>query len=198
MECINIYDSEINKTHLYQGDIFKRFEVENAPNILPLIRPPEIALMVLNYTCDLISKKDLKTIYYCPVFKFDVVIKETLEGLKKKHPKKGKDNILGMLNNKIASICDYEAKFHFFLPKTSEFGDSEGFADLLNIRTIPVKFDKYILENRIKSLKSPWREKLGWKIGYIFNRIGLPDVTSTKISDFLKNHNLIKSYIEKE
>lgn len=196
LECTNIYDSQINTTHLYQGDIFTRFDIEFKKTILPAVEPPEIAFMVLNYTCDLINKKELSNVFICPIFKLEVIIDETLKGLKEKHPEKSKDNVIKLLSKFIGDISKYEKKFFFFLTKTPEFEGSHAFADLLRITTIPVEYINNILEKRIKSLKSPWREKLGWKIGYLFNRVGLPDITTSSVEDYLKNHSIIRSYLD--
>jgi len=194
LECTNIYDSQINITHLYQGDIFVRFDIEKS--ILPGVEPPEIAFMVLNYTCDLINKKDLSNVFICPIFKLEVIIDEKLKRLKEKYPQKSKDNVIKLLSKFINDIFKYEKKFFFFLVKTPEFEGSHAFADLLRIATIPVIYINDILDNRIKSLKSPWREKLGWKIGYIFNRVGLPDTTTNNIEHYLKSHSVIRSYLD--
>ncbi len=88
MECTNIYDSEIDTAHLYQGDIFKRFDAEYEKNVLPIVNTPELAFMVLNYTCDLINTKDLSNIFICPICKLNVLIEETLKGLILKYPNK--------------------------------------------------------------------------------------------------------------
>jgi len=194
LECLNIYDSQIDTSHLYQGDIFTRFDTRFDKKVLPIVDPPEMAFMVLNYTCDLINKKDLSYIFICPIFKLEVIIEETLEALKLKYPNKSKNNIVKELSKFITRILNYEQKFLFFLTNNSEFGGSHAFADLLRIITIPVKYINNILENRIKSLKSPWREKLGWKIGYIFNRVGLPDTTTNNVEDYIKSHSVIRSY----
>ncbi len=195
MEGTNIYDSQINATHLYQGDIFARFDNEFEKQVLPDVEPSEIAFMVLNYTCDLINKKDLSHVFICPIFKLEVVIGETLKILKEKHPQKSKDTVIKFLIKKISEIFKYEKKFFFFLAKTPEFEGSHAFADLLRIATIPVEYIKNILESRIKSLKSPWREKLGWKMRYLINRVGLTDTTNSSIEDYLKNHSVIRNYL---
>lgn len=196
MECTNIYDPEIDTTHLYQGDIFKRFDAEYKKKVLPYVNPPELAFMVLNYTCDLVNPKDLSYIIICPIFKLKVLIEGTLKGLISKYPDKEKRNIVKELSSFIKRILNYEQKFIFFLTNSTEFEGSHAFADLLRIATIPIKYINIVLDNRIKSLKSPWREKLGWKIGYMFNRVGLPDTTSNNVEDYLKSHSIIRSYLD--
>lgn len=196
MECTNIYDSEIDTAQLYQGDIFRRFDNEFEKPILPKVKPPEIAFMVLNYTCDLIDRKDLSNIFLCPILKIDVIIAITLEGLKLKYPKRSKDKIINQLKQLISDILNYKKKFVFFLTKIPEFEGSHAVADLLRTTSIPVEYFNNILRNKIKSLKSPWREKLGWKIGYIFNRVGLPDTTTSSVEDYVRNHSVIRNYLD--
>jgi len=45
-------------------------------------------------------------------------------------------------------------------------------------------------------LEKPWREKLGWMTGNLFNRIALEDIKNTVTEQFIEKNEVIKIFFE--
>ncbi len=189
MSFPDIFETDKNNIptdHLCQGDIFTRFEDRR----LPPVDPIEVGFMVLNYTCDLINLKDITYICICPIFKIDVLIESYL----KAHPKKSEDNLKSLLIDNINILFNNKKKFFYFLPSIAEFEDSPAFADLSQISKLPIEIINDILDHRIGVLKNPWREKLGWMSGNIFNRVAIPDINKNVGKEFVEAYEFIQKF----
>jgi len=68
------------------------------------------------------------------------------------------------------------------------------------IYSIPKENINNLLKNRKASLRSPWIEKLGFKLGYCFNRIALPDYPPNHIENIItgKYLTIIEEKINEE
>ena len=90
---------------------------------------------------------------------------------------------------------DNKKKGFFYLMPDKIFEGKECYADLEQIHSINRKYIGHLLEHRKASLRSPWLEKLAFKLGYCFNRIALPDFPIEKFEKSYKDKhfNLIES-----
>jgi len=174
--------------YLCQGDLFLRF----GGNILPPVSPKEVGFMVLNYDCDLINQKELNYICICPIFNIEVLLKIYVQESLKINPEKSKKNITNQIVKNMDNLFNNKKKYYFFLSPINEFNDTPSFADLLRIYTLPINYLNDIFKSRVKVLKHPWREKLGWKVSYIFHRVALPDIDEEKAQKYVINHDIVK------
>lgn len=189
MQLPDFYMNDLPE-HLSQGDIFTRPDIENFFKY----DPKENALIVLTYTCDFTNPNDIiPYVTFCPIRSIDILIEEyiraNLNKLDKDIEKSLIDKLNGLINNK--------RRFYFFIPPHEEL-DILGFADLTQIANISYEDSfKKILEKRITGLKNPWKEKLGWMIGYNYNRIALPDVDNKIISNYLRKNESVQKIRKK-
>ena len=173
---------------LTQGDIFARFETKFLPNI----DPEELSFMVLTYSCDLVNRKDLSFIHICPVFSIEVIIADYIDINKGKNV----DNLRNGLKDKIYDISQFIPKNYFFLTPHPIFNYLPAYADIGQIWNLPIEYYDEMKSNRLVSLFSPWREKLGWKLGYLFNRIALEDVRKEEIENFIDNNDVLIEFLK--
>lgn len=169
---------------LFQGDIIKFSEGET--DIVLERRGDVLGYMVISNSCDL--DHDAKMISLVPILPFKFLLDDFLLKLPGKlHTKKVKEeredrpfNAEAELKNAVAQMIFNEAnylhKFTFFIPALEEFDNLPTIAFIDDVRSIEVNSNEVnsagvLLRNRICSLKTPWREKLGHKVGYIFNRV---------------------------
>jgi len=181
-----MYEKDKIPNYICQGDLFLRFNEE----ILPPVNPPELAFMILNNTCDLIHQEDLEFICICPVFNIEVIIQAFLN----KSEKKVKENILNGLRSKLIELSNNKKKFFFFLSPILEHKFPPAFADFSQISRISKEHLQNILRNRISVLKNPWREKLGWMIGNVFNRVAIEDVNIEVIDNYINKDEVLNNF----
>jgi len=176
------------KLILNQGDIFLRFGGKE----IPKGEDKELAFIVLTYSCDLEHPKDLNYILISPIFSFNTLIGKFLEKNKNKSIEKLKD----ALKSRIIEFFNNDTRFHFFLSPIPDICNNPAYADLGQIITLHKKFTNEIIENRKMSLEKPWREKLGWMTGNLFNRIALEDIKNTVTEQFIEKNEVIKIFFE--
>ena len=192
---------ESSLDYLNQGDILANYP-EMIKEIIPNYQPQELAIMILNNTCDLVNE-NIEYISFCPVIDLnnyiipvlDKIIKQiskTQENIKKTK-KRWKDSqieeaISKNLFNKVQSILTFTSKTKFFVIPHQSLGNKLAYADIERITTI--NFSKFtsITQYRVLSLNNPWKELLGFKLGYLFNRVATKDLND----DFIRN--TVKSY----
>jgi hypothetical protein len=189
MNFPNIFKDK-KPSHLCQGDIFKKINTED---VLPPSSAYQVGYMILNNTCDLIHLKDLAYLSICPIFKISIIIEEYI----KANAKREKKNIIESLSNKLYSLSNNKKKIYFFIPTISSLGDTPNIADISQIIKISTKYKLEILENRIKVIKSPWREKLAWKIANLFNRVALPDINREVIDKTILKSEILDKFLKK-
>lgn len=173
---------------LSQGDIFSRFETK----LLPITNPEELGFMVLTYTCDLVNRKNLSFINICPVFNIEVIITDFIDLNRNKNA----ENLKKRLKSKIYDISQYIPKNYFFLAPNPIFNELPAYADIEQISNLPIEYYDEIKSNRLVSLFTPWREKLGWKLGYLFNRIALDDVRKEEIESFIDSNEVLVEFLK--
>jgi len=181
-----MYADELHE-NVTQGDILSRFGTK----ILPKINPKELGFMVLTYTCDLVNKKELAFINICPVFSINVIIDNFIKLNLDKSEKKLKNELI----QRILDLSKFKKKYYFFLTPNPIFNNIPAYADIGQISNLPLKYYEDIKSSRLISLLSPWREKLGWKLGYLFNRIALEDVKKDEIENFIDNNEILKEFL---
>lgn len=178
-------------SYLAQGDIFKRFNGTALPRFS---NPNQLGFMVLTYTCDLISPEDLTYIAFCPVINLKGLLKIFIKANKRKN----RENLENIVSKRIFQITSNKTRHYFFLSPFPELSDIPAYADLTQIYSVEKDYLKNILENRIKSLSSPWREKLGFMAGYLYNRVAIDDVDKEAINEYvsISNKEFIDQYLE--
>lgn len=176
---VEFYKDKGNQVN--QGDIFSLSNSE-VEKYFPFLFKTEwstiIDFIVTSYTCD-IQHNRLKYICIAPLIKLKPMLDEM--ATKKKNNGALKKNIEESLDSFINELHIYNPKEYFYLPKEEKFGINEEYVVLLEF-LLPQKFDEFIdvVKEKTKcSLISPWKEKLGWKIGYLYNRIALDEFSET-------------------
>jgi len=168
---------------LFQGDIIK-FEKGSRADFLKERYKDILGYLVLSNSCDL-DRDDLSIISLAPILPFKTWLTmcadEFLDNPKIKNQKDLENNI----TSSIFKEMNYDGKFTFYIPPIYEFGNKPATAFLNDIRSIEVEYIEILLENRIRALKPPWREKLGYKVAYLFNRIATDD-TKKELRDEIK------------
>jgi len=193
------------KSGLNQGDIFVRFEGKE----IPKGEDRELAFIILTYTCDLEHPEDLNYVLFSPIYDFNKLIEKYLDINKNKSIEKIKDFLIG----RIKELFNNETRFYFFLSPIPNISKYPAYVDLGQIVKLHKQFTKDIITNKKVSLNYPWREKLGWMTGNLFNRVALEDIdksiskifieTNIIINNFFKNRTndnikLLKEYLDSE
>lgn len=173
---------------LSQGDIFLRFENK----AIPKSEVKELGFMILTYTCDLEHPNDLNYILFCPIFDFDILIEKYI----KINQNKSIANINEALGDIVSKLFSNDIRHYFFLSPIPEIKENPAYAHLEQITKIPKQFMRDLINNRIISLKRPWKEKLGWMTGNLFNRIALEDMDKTIPKRYIQTSESIKDFIE--
>lgn len=157
---------------LFQGDVIRFAKVEQD---LPKERYEDIlGYLVLSNSCDL-DRDDLEIISLSPILPFKTLLNMCIDDLFRNNKLKNQKDFENSVTTIILKEMNYDSKFTFFIPPVNEFSHTPSVAFLNDIRSIEVKSIEKLLKNRIYALKPPWREKLGYKIAYIFNRVATDD-----------------------
>lgn len=169
----NMYLTRDMPGHLCQGDIFSRFD----DPVLPLTNPEASGFLVLTYTCDLENPDDISFISVCPVFSLNHIRKKLMEQYKVRAPQ----NLKEAVGNHLHDIAKNKKRFHFFLSPATDFSKTPAYADLAQIFSIPKRYIPTVVGKRICGLKNPWREKLGFMVGYLYNRVATKDIDKNTV-----------------
>jgi hypothetical protein len=157
---------------LFQGDIIRFVKVD--PD-LPKERYEDIlGYLVLSNSCDL-DRDDLEIISLSPILTFKSYLNNCIDDLFHNDKLKSQKEFENNVTTIILKEMNYDGKFTFYIPPINEFSNMPSVAFLNDIRSIEVKSIEKLLKNRIYALKPPWREKLGYKVAYIFNRVAIDD-----------------------
>lgn len=186
-----MYKKRCLEKYLCQGDIIIDIKLEKIQKFTP--KKYYKGILILTFTCDLIKdQQPVEYINYCPIFTIDCFIDDSFEYYKEKF--KEKENplvaIKSAIQQKVEAIYDNKPKGLFYLMPDKIFNGEECYANLEQIFSIGIEHLEKILDNRKVSLKSPWIEKLGFKLGYCFNRIAIPDFPIKKFRKLYKKHHL--------
>lgn len=169
---------EEDKEYLFQGDIISGCELISTP----LTR--HLGYLVASNSCDL-QRLDRKTVVsLVPIYPFEYTLKGIIEtatkrviAQKKRHEREKTDYDVELalcleVAELIFSEANYARKYTFFISPLEEFDNLPSIAFIEDVRSINTRFRKRLLEHRIVSLRNPWREKLGYMLGNLYNRIG--------------------------
>lgn len=163
-----------------QGDILILNENEIKENFF---RPEKegitLGLIVISNSCD-IENKNIDYICLSPIVTLNYLMEELSEKVRKEGGNGGK--IKKSKKKFIENLMKYNKKKYFYLPKNIKYKINESAVVAIEIvLNYPLNsvIDK-IFEKRICTLKSPWKEKFGWSVGNLYNRVSL--------EDFHKNH----------
>jgi len=98
---------------------------------------------------------------------------------KEKNGQDPHDFISGKVKGLLSSICNYKVRNIFFLKKDSIFKE-ECYANIEQIYSISMKYEAEIKKCRVASLTNPWIEKLGFMLGYCFNRVATEEIEKSE------------------
>jgi hypothetical protein len=160
--------------YLSQGDIIANLP----PEYTNEFEPAPLAIIVVSNTCDLVNLAATAFISVAPVFELGVWIEEALRQrmakLKPEDARPTYGSILGDLANKVFDLANYQNKRHFFLPPHKGWGNSAAFASLDQLTFLPSSDFRILVDHRTVSINSAWKEQLGYRLGYLFNRVATP------------------------
>jgi len=137
-----------------------------------------IGYLVASNTCDLQQHNDMEWICLVPIYPYELILGDYLDDkykliikkLRKDEKIDAKSELETTIANVILKDSNYVPKFTFFISPLIEFNNIASIAYLDDIRSISLESKSILLENKICSMISPWREQLGYKLGNLFNR----------------------------
>lgn len=169
---------EEDKVYLFQGDIISKCGLISTPE------NEHTGCLIASNSCDLQRLKEKTVISLVPVYPFRRQLKRMIEIATKKvicqkdkHELEGRDyDVESMLCSRVAELifpeANYARKYTFFISPLEEFGNLPSTAFIEDVKSINKEYNKRLLEHRIVSLRNPWREKLGYMVGNLYNRVG--------------------------
>ncbi len=169
----DIFCEPEKKSQIFQGDVIKY------KNYIKT-KQENLGFIILSNSCDLEKLRNKKIISVAPIFPFNYVfddmVKEAFKRTKNKlgtlkSSKEVKESFTDLVSQFIYEESNYKKKYTFFISPLADFDNKPIIAHIEHITSIEITELKIILENRIISIKPPWREKLAFKTGYIYNRI---------------------------
>jgi len=159
MGNISFYKRYTHEAEINQGDIFE-LNSNELKKYLKIISDKPLKFIVLSNSCDIYQENKNKITNIC--------ISEI---------RNVKDLIIGKNSEEkqrlAQNLSKYNDKVYFFLPnKKKIIGSSIAKLDANNSYLFK-KLKEIILKKRLIGLNPPYREKLGWAVGNLFNRIAL-------------------------
>jgi hypothetical protein len=195
----NIFIKDDFSNHLCQGDIIQGTFLKRFIAVTTIEPPPPEGFIILSNTCDL-KHSNIDFILFSPIFKVELFIKGFIQKLQDKGKNPTEKTLIEDISKSIYRLTNYGTKGHFFLPPDDIFEHLATFSILTQI--YPVERDKMqlLLDSRTASLIPPWREKLGYCTGYLFNRVATYSPDKDKVSDWYENEysEFIKEVMPKE
>lgn len=167
---------------LCQGDFFSLTDSEIDeffPYILKVEENEIKKFIIVSNTCD-IQQNNIKYLSIAPIIELKPMLDDI--AFKKKENGSKKENIESAIINFVKDLHIYNNKEYFYLPKNNRYDISEESIVLLEyILTKQIDDFMPFIRKKVKyTLKPPWKEKLGWKMGYLYNRIALIDFPKDK------------------
>ena len=194
----HMYEREIFNDYLCQGDIIIGYETEE----IPIYRPEKYfkGIIILSFTCDLKHDK-IRFLNFCPIFSMEAIFlnKRYIDIIKRRCKTSGKNIencIRNVMKKRLEDITSNENRDTFYLEEDPMFNDNPCFADLEQIFNIRLNEEKTknLLNLRKASLRNPWLEKFGYKLGYCFNRVATEDFPEDKLTKLVEKYD---NYIKK-
>lgn len=188
-----MYKTENLEEYLCQGDIILNFTLDSLQNFEPIDYYKGI--LILSFTCDLKNNK-LEFINYCPIYSLHHRIIEFYEfiknnaqmkkEIKKRASKNAHSYIKGKVINLLSEICNYKKQNIFFLKGESIFIE-QSYANLEQIYSLSSENVDQLKIYRVASLKNPWVEKLGFMLGFCFNRVATDEISKSERDALFEN-----------
>mgnify|MGYP006281679553 CR=1 FL=1 len=185
-----------HKEDIEQGDIFNLTPSE-IEEYFDFEHEKIEKFIVLSNSCD-ITNDSIDFLSIGPCINLNVVLDDLLQEMVERKDEKGdsfykRKEIKKNIKNIIHGLVVYNSKRFFYLPESDKFQIQNPcltFLDTILIYEIK-EFKKVINKKRICTLKNPWKEKLGWAMGNIYNRVALEDYEDKLEKQILTN---LKSY----
>lgn len=180
---------------IFQGDIIRR---DNDEGDFFDGQEGAVGYLIISNSCDIINE-NIEYISLVPIYPFFKALKGYMEEFRSKFEKingkdkhYNKDSKVKEFENQIASIIkketNYDGKSTFFISPLDEFSGLPTLALIEDVRsTLIIDSKEIILKNRLCSLKNPWREKLGFKVANLYNRIATYSPEKDAINAWWKN-----------
>ncbi|MCK5290432.1 MAG: hypothetical protein KAR39_00240 [Thermoplasmata archaeon] len=157
-------------------------------NAVPNYRPRTDSLIILSETCDLEHPGNIGYISFSPIFPLEVYIKSAVKLLAKKWGEETTfEKVVDAVSQKVYNVVNFQDKRLYFLPPADFLGDSASFSSIEQISHINFSYEEDLLARRKASMKSPWREKLAYKAGYLFNRVATPTPDHKAVFTWVEN-----------
>ncbi len=181
-----------DKNYLFQGDIIRECELISTPST------KHLGYLIVSNSCDL-RRLDRKTaISLVPIYPFEYLLNKFIKTVtkkvisqKKRDEREGKDyDVESALCSEVAGLifseANYERKYTFFISPLEQLGNLPSIAFIEDVKSINKEYTERLLEHRIVSLKSPWKEKLGYMVGNLYNRVATYSPRTSAIKDWWK------------
>jgi len=194
------YELVRNETNIQQGDIFT-LDKEKIKELFDLsvydkYDDPIENFIVVSNSCD-IENDSIDFLSIAPSvelnFVIDILIKQMVTKKKKDGNFYSNKEIKSFVKNIIHNLVLYGSKKFFYLPKNQDYSvnnDCIVHLDIILIDNLK-QIRPLILKNRICTLKNPWKEKLGWAMGNMYNRVALenyPNDLEKNLLDCIKQN----------
>lgn len=178
-EEICIYSDTQPSSIPRQGDIFI-LDNDTIKNYLPAflqIHDSMVSYFIItSNSCDILKNfnKNQGYLSFSPILSLNLMLEKLAEDLKRK----GKEKDIEKETNELMNdLYKYNKKQFYYLPKDIERDikeDCVAWIEIIITQEVN-KLKDIILKNIKCTLKSPWKEKLGWRLGYLYNRVSLED-----------------------
>jgi len=141
-------------------------------------------LLIVSNTCDLSNNaSDICVVPFLEIKKaLEIIIDLKKKELKEKGKKWNSKTKDSFINNMTQDLSQYNSKNFYYLPISREIGIKENQIALL-IKSFTVDREEFydiFKTGRIATLRHPWREKLGFVMGNLFNRPSLKNYDSNQ------------------
>ena len=178
--------------NICQGDIFfpddsEIYEVLKIEADLPIS-----GFIVVSNSCDIVNES-IDYISIAPIIPLQFIIDLIIERkrLKKESQNKtlSQKDIDDIKDKNVKNIMGYNNKLYFFIQENKSHSvDKDSIVLLEMILTYEInKIEKLINEKRTCTLRSPWREKLGWSAGNLYNRVAVKNFNNSDITKVVSN-----------
>ncbi len=187
------------KEELSQGDII----TDPSSDITGIFEPPPLGFAVASNTCDLVQRGKMSYVFLSPIFGLDRWLKDILRQQIARIKGSGGANpnydwAINFVIPKLHGLANYEDKWFYFIPPHEVLEGSASFVGMDQTSPFPIAYYNELLAARVATIKSPWKEKFGFKVGYLFNRVATPTPDPQEVLEWLDASygNVIREILE--
>jgi hypothetical protein len=171
---------------LSQGDVLK--DLPSA--IAGIFVPKPVGLVVASNTCDLVQRGRMSFLFVSPIYRLDLWIGSVLRQRLEKIRNDGGvtpdyDQAVEHVTGKLQSLANYQDKWLYFIPPHKVLDNSATFVSMDQTSPTSVELYDQLLAARVATIKTPWKEKFGFKVGYLFNRVATPTPDYHEVREWL-------------